>query len=123
MSDFWWRTLPISVTHHYYDFGSVFFRKFEQPPRIGFGSNNCPDQLKKQIQKNQCWYIDIVFNDTPAFRQNLMEGDIFISMNGHDVYDKYTFDRAYSTTKHQNVINFKMMRNSRIIEIPIDVRK
>ena len=52
-----------------------------------------------------------------------MEGDIFISMNGHDVYDKYTFDRAYGMAKHQNIINFKMMRNSRIIEIPIDVRK
>ena len=52
-----------------------------------------------------------------------MEGDIFISMNGHDVFDKYTYERAYDTTKHQNVINFKMMRNSRIINIPIDLRK
>ena len=52
-----------------------------------------------------------------------MEGDIFISINGHDVYDKYTFDRAYNMTKQQNIINFKMMRNSRIIDIPIDVRK
>ena len=65
----------------------------------------------------------IVFIDTPAYRQNLMEGDIFISMNGHDVFDKDTYERAYNTTKHQNVINFKMMRNSRIINIPIDLRK
>ena len=115
--------MPITITRHNYSQGALFFRKFDGEPRVGFGSNNCPDQVKKQIQKNQCWYIEIVFNDTPAYRQNLMEGDIFISMNGHDVYDKYTFDRAYGMAKHQNIINFKMMRNSRIIDIPIDVRK
>ena len=115
--------MPITITHHIYSQGALFFRKFDGEPRVGFVANNCPDQVKKQIQKNQCWYIEIVFNGTPAYRQDLMEGDIFISMNGHDVYDKYTFDRSYDMAKHQNIINFKMMRNSRIIDIPIDVRK
>ena len=117
------RQVPISITHHYYDFGAVFFRKYDKPPRVGFGSNNCTDQQKKQIQKNQCWYIEIIINDTPAYRQNLMEGDIFISINGHDVYNEDSYWRAYNTTKHQNVIKFKMIRNSRIIDIPIDVMK
>ncbi|MBT6963828.1 MAG: PDZ domain-containing protein [Lentimicrobiaceae bacterium] len=117
------RQVPISITHHYYDFGAVFFRKYPNKPRIGFGSNSCTDQQKKQIQKNQCWYIQIIFNDSPAYRQNLMEGDIFISINGHDVYDQSTYDMAINMTKHQNIVNFKMMRNSKIIDIPIDVRK
>ena len=52
-----------------------------------------------------------------------MEGDIFISINGHDVYDQSTYDMAINMTKHQNIVNFKMMRNSKIIDIPIDVRK
>ena len=32
-------------------------------------------------------YIPIVFYDTPAFRQNLMEGDIVESINGHKFND------------------------------------
>ena len=117
------RQVPISITHHYYDFGALFFRKFDKQPRVGFMGQDCTDQQKKQIQKNQCHYIFVVYKDTPAFRQNLMEGDIFISINGHDVYNSDSFRRAYNTTKNQNVINFIMMRNSKIINIPIDVRK
>jgi len=117
------RNIPISVTHHYYDFGAVFFRKYDKRPRIGINTADCGDQQKKQIQKNQCAYIVIVYNDTPAFRQNLMEGDIIISINGHDVYDSSTFRRALDTTKNQNIINFKVMRSSKIINIPIDDRK
>ena len=117
------RNIPISVTHHYYDFGSVFFRKYDKRPRIGINTADCGDQQKKQIQKNQCMYINIIFIDTPAYRQNLMEGDIFISINGHDVYNEDSYWRAYNKTKHQHVINLKMMRNTKIINIPIDIRK
>ena len=116
------RNIPISITHHYYDFGSVFFRKFEKKPRIGINGFDCGEQQKKQIQKNQCLFIGIVYNDTPAFRQNLMEGDIFISINGYDVYNIDSYYRALGTTINQNIINFKMMRNSRIINIALDLR-
>jgi serine protease Do len=117
------RQVPISITRHYYDFGAVFFRQFKMKPRVGFDSDHCTDQQKKQIQKNQCWYITLIFNDTPAYRQNLMEGDIFMSINGHNVYNGESFDRAINTTKNENVLNFKMMRNSKKINIPVDIRK
>ena len=90
---------------------------------MDFFAGNNEDHYKKQIQKNQCHYIFVVYKDTPAFRQNLMEGDIFISINGHDVYNRDSFYKALDNTKNQNVINFIMFRNSKIIDIPIDVRK
>ena len=31
------RQIPISITHHYYAHGAVFFRKFDKQLRVGFG--------------------------------------------------------------------------------------
>ena len=52
-----------------------------------------------------------------------MEGDIFISINGNDVYNIDSFYIALDTTINQNIINFKLMRNSKIINITFDDRK
>ena len=81
-------------------------------------SKNYKPTLTNIIQTHLIAFVNYMNEDS-----NMIYIGIFISIIGHDVYNEDSYRRAYNTTKHQNVINFEMFRNSKIINIPIDVRK
>ena len=45
------RQVPISITHHYYDFGARFVRKSDKKLRIGVYTDDCGKLQKRQMFK------------------------------------------------------------------------
>ena len=118
------KEIPISITHHYYDFEAYFFKKKDRKPKIGIGYDNCNEKKRRELGKNQCVFVTIVYYDTSAFRQNLMEGDIITKLNGHEITDfnsiERIFDKIFDRT---DIFEFEVVRNNKKIEVNVDTRK
>jgi PDZ domain len=61
--------------------------------KLIFGSNwsPLPDDVRSRLQRNTGLLVTIVVNGTPAFRANLLEGDILLKINGEDIVDAPSF--------------------------------
>ena len=116
--------VPISVTHHYYDYDAVFFKKLDPKPKIGYNIDECDEKKRRIIERNECIFVSVIFYDTPAFRQNLMEGDIITKINDYKINNWDTYER-FKSQGYQNVTLFKfeVIRNGENKQIIIDTTK
>jgi S1-C subfamily serine protease len=44
-----------------------------------------PAELRTKLERNTGFQVVVVLNDSPAFRANILEGDVVLKMNGQDV--------------------------------------
>lgn len=48
---------------------------------------NLPDDVRDRLKRNTGAYVSIVIHGTPAFRANVLEGDVILKINDLDVVD------------------------------------
>jgi C-terminal processing protease CtpA/Prc len=74
--------IPYSVAH--YDQMAVFFAPM---PRHGLGvmMANVPDTMAQQLGSAKGALVNAVRRDSPAFRADILPGDVIISVNGSEV--------------------------------------
>lgn len=95
------KTTYIPMTVNRYDYGAVFFVK----QKFIFGVHWRPlkDDERQLLQSNSGLYVDVVVNDTPAFRSDILPGDIIEAVNGQKVYDAKAASSLLAQLKGQQV--------------------
>ena len=59
--------------------------------RLGINSENLPDNVRDRLKRNTGVLAAIVVRGTPAYRANILEGDVILKINDLDVIDPQGF--------------------------------
>lgn len=82
--------IPYSVNRNTF-FASYWVKQDAHKLHLGVQSAPLSDDLRRKLERNTGVLISIVVRDTPAFRANLLEGDVVLKINGTDVVDPQGF--------------------------------
>jgi hypothetical protein len=107
------QTNYIPMTIDRYDHGEVYFVK----RKYSFGANwrDLNNQEREQIQSNSVVLITVVVNDTPAFRNDILVGDIVTRFNGQSIYGGQAMSDGLKGKDGQEVV-LTILRNGAVIE-------
>ena len=107
------KTTYVPMTVNRYDFGAVYFVKIT----YAFGANwrDLTNEERASLQSNSGVYITAVVNDTPAFRSDVLAGDIITKIDGQPVYGQQAATDALSK-KHGQTVTLTIFRNGQFIE-------
>jgi C-terminal processing protease CtpA/Prc len=101
------------MTTRRYDYGAVYFVKRSYI----FGANwrDLTNEERAALQSNSGVYIVSVVNDTPAFRSDVLAGDILVKIDGQVIYGQKAASDALSH-KHGQDVALTLFRNGQFIE-------
>lgn len=107
------KTTYIPMTVNRYDYGAVYFVK----RTYIFGANwrDLTNDERAALQSNSGVYITSVVNDTPAFRNDVLAGDIIVKIDGQTVYGQQAASDALTSKRGQDV-NITIFRGGQFIE-------
>jgi serine protease Do len=77
-------TQMVPVTLHFYNHNAVFFRT-NWPSVLGVVAKPLSDDMRRKLKRNGGAEVLILINDSPAFRANILEGDIILRIDGEDI--------------------------------------
>lgn len=77
-------TTIVPITVHRYAHGATFWRK-ARPPVFGVFPESLPEDMRHRLQRNTGAIIKLVGDDTPAFRANILAGDIVIRIGDEEI--------------------------------------
>jgi serine protease Do len=83
--------IPYTVNRNTF-FASYWVKQDVTKFHLGVQSAPLSDELRIKLERNTGVLIAIVMRNTPAFRANILEGDVVIKLNGADVIDPQTFN-------------------------------
>lgn len=103
----------IPVTTDRYDYGAVYFVKRSYI----FGANwrALTNEERSSLQSNRGVYITSIVNDTPAFRNDVLAGDIIVKIDGQPVYGEKAASDALTSRRGEEV-QLTIFRNGQLIE-------
>jgi hypothetical protein len=78
--------IPYSVNRNTF-YASYWVRQDVNKMHLGVQAAPLSDALRSRLERNTGVMIDIVVHGTPAFRANVLEGDVVLKVNGADVVD------------------------------------
>ena len=108
--------IPITVNRS--DYGAVYFVKGRF--RIGAFVRNLNDLERQLLQTNQGVVITTIVDDSPAFKADVLPGDMIVSINGERVSNEEGFARMSSARRGQT-IKLSLIRQGRAIEKSLTV--
>lgn len=110
------KTTYIPMTVNRYNYGAVYFVKRSYI----FGANwrDLTNDERAALQSNSGVYITSVVNGTPAFRNDVLAGDIVVKIDGQTVYGQQAASDAITSRRGQT-IKLTIFRNGEFIEIPV----
>jgi hypothetical protein len=109
--------IPYSVSR------SDFFASYwaaRDVSKIEFGAYVGPltDELRGRLQRNTGALVGVIVTGTPAFRANILVGDILLTINGMDIIDSPTFNAQLKQLAGQTV-TFGIVRGTQSLTVPV----
>jgi PDZ domain len=94
--------IPYAVTRS--DFFASYWVALD-PSKMRFGAywDALPADARSRLQRNTGVIVLIVVRSTPAFRANILEGDILLKINGEDIVGVREFEGQQAKFAGQNV--------------------
>ncbi|RBQ31799.1 hypothetical protein CRU92_06200 [Arcobacter sp. FW59] len=111
--------VPFSNTQRRYDQEAIFFIKSNEKQKFGLSFINISREEQIKIGKNGV-IVDIIYEDTPVYYSQLLEGDIITQIDNIDIKNAKQVDDIladYDTSK--GICTFTIIRNNEIKEIEI----
>ena len=71
----------IPYQRQHYDYLASFWRR-TRPPIFGVTLNPLPDELRTTLQRNSGAHVVLVVMDSPAFKANILKGDVIVQFAG-----------------------------------------
>jgi hypothetical protein len=107
------RTNYIPMTVNRFDYGAVYFVKRS----FVFGAlwRDLSNEERAVLQSNSGVYVTSVVNDTPAFRNDVLAGDIIVKIDGQLIYGQQAASDALTNKRGQDV-GLTIFRNGQFIE-------
>ena len=112
--------IPYSVTRNDY-FASYWAKRDPNKIHLGCNYGPLPDDLRRKLERNTGVVVSIVVRGTPAFKANILEGDVLLKLNGKDVIDVQSLSAVLNELAGQQV-TFDLLRNdqSRTITVTLN---
>lgn len=109
----------VPVTIHRYQYEAAFWR-LAKPGRLGLRMGPLPPEMRVQLERNTGVQVLTVINDSPAFRANILEGDVILKLNTFDVgsvADGQEILRALAGQK----VTVQILRHGQMKEIAVQL--
>ena len=113
------RTTYTPYNRRMYDYYASFWAK-SKPPRLGVHFNDLTDEHRRKIESNKGVYVIVVVRNSPAFKNDLLSGDIIRKVNDVEIIDKIHFQNLLKEIKNQKM-KLTIFRNDRTIEKEIQL--
>lgn len=110
--------IPITVTR--YDYGAVYFIKHQFTLGVHWRPLE-PDE-RQALESNSGVFVETVVNGTPAFRNDILPGDIILAINGERVYGVTEASDLIAQFRGQEVV-LTTYRDGRVIEKSVKLNK
>jgi hypothetical protein len=104
--------IPYNVRRH--DYLATFWTR-SKPLAFGAQFRDLSDEQRRQIQSNKGASIFVVVNGTPAFQNDVLEGDIIRRVNGTDILDAKHALEIIGSNKGKTV-SLTILRNGEEIQ-------
>lgn len=109
--------IPYSVVRNEY-FASYWAAQDPNKARLGARAAPLPDAMRSELQRNTGVYVPIVMRGTPAFRANVLEGDVIVRIGGEEVIDPSGFDTQLTRFAGSDVV-LTVIRNGTSHDISV----
>jgi hypothetical protein len=98
----------------YYEHSATYWRKLTSPV-FGVAVQDLNDVQKRQLETNQGLAVRAVVTDSPAYKADLLKGDILLTMNGQPMpsAEKFYEDIAQLAGKK---VDFTMLRGDKRLQ-------
>jgi len=104
--------VPMTHVQSRYDQQAVYFAPFLKKLRFGIGVDNLTPELRAKYERNTGALIGIVYEDTPAFKANILPGDILTEIDGKSVESAPQAMNLMNNTQPANGLStLKILRN------------
>jgi hypothetical protein len=90
--------------------------------RLGTRPVDLPDNLRAKLKRNTGVYIPIVIHGTPAFRANILEGDVILKINDVDVVDAKGFTDQLTQLAGETV-TLDILRDTETVTIKVTLNQ
>jgi len=110
--------VPESV--EYYDYAATFWGK-SKPPIFGVLVQALTDEMRQALQTNRGVEIRAVLRNSPAYRADLLRGDVIIAFAGEPVLDvDQFFDAVVANQGKRVALEIRRDGQPMTMEIPLD---
>lgn len=109
--------IPYNISRNDF-FASYWVKQDTAKMRLGIRYVPLPPEVRNRLQRNTGLFVPIVMRGTPAFRANILEGDVILKVNGEDVIDPPGFERQLTQLAGRPV-EFSIMRGAEPIDIKV----
>ena len=92
-----------------FDYSVCFLIKDNRNKKYGFLYENLTEAQRTQLQQNTGVYITLIYQNTPAFYNNLIRGDIVIKLNETKIINVEQFEKELKALSDD--FTFTVLRN------------
>ena len=100
-----------------YDYDVYFLVPYEQSyvktPKIGIEFRNLDSADRIKLQRNTGVFVDVVYENSPAFFANLSRGDVIIEINGTNILNGESYSSVSSNLSANDFVEIKYIRNGK----------
>jgi hypothetical protein len=109
--------IPYAVTRS--DFFASYWVALD-PAKMPFGTSSVPlpDEVRNSLKRNTGVFVKVVIRGTPAFRANILEGDVIVKINDADVVDRPGF-MAQCTQYAGQTVDVSIIRDGQLVVIRV----
>jgi len=113
--------VTVPVTTDRYGHAATFWRK-ARPSRFGVRVAALPDDLRTSLERNTGVLVRLVVDDSPAFRANILPGDVLVGIDSVEIESPRDFTRKVDAFagKRCNVV---LIRNGEERLIPVKMNR
>jgi hypothetical protein len=112
-----YNTQYVPYQQRIYNNGASFWRRL-RPGVLGAMLNPIPEDLRSKLQRNTGAYVVAVLVDGPAFRANMLAGDIVIEAGGKDIASPQEL-MLYLPAHAGEQMTFTILRGTETLRLPV----
>ncbi len=109
------KTQTYTVNHRNFDQIGVFLAKLKKLPKLGVNWINLDNETRQMIGTNKGLRVVTIMNGTPAFDNDLLVGDIILSINGSKPSNIEQGNALVREIDKGEVAKFDVFRNGKVI--------
>ena len=110
----------IPVTIHRTNYSAGYFIK--QKTILGVQARDLNDKERQELGTNKGVVITLIVDDSPAFKADLLPGDIVISINETPISSMSQLSKSI-LERSGNLITLGIIRNGRSINLPVQLNQ
>ncbi len=106
-------TTYVPMTTNRYDYGAAYLVK--RSYIFGVQWRDLTNDERAKLLSNSGVSVTLVINDTPAFRNDVLAGDIIVKIDGQRIYGEKEASGVLAV-KRGKAVNFTIFRNGEVLE-------